>query len=88
MKTGGILIATVGAGLFVWHLVRVQINPNYEGYASHQVMATNAVVVFVFGAVLYFISLRRQRRKRGVAVLRRPKEMDSSDNIEKEETGD
>ncbi len=62
MKTGGLFIAIVGAILFVRHLVRVRINPNYEGYASHQVMAMNAVLVFVFGTILYFISRRRQTR--------------------------
>lgn len=68
MKTGGILIAILGAALFAWHLVRVQINPDYEGYASHQVMAMNSLIVFVFGITLCFIGRWQKNRKEKVRI--------------------
>lgn len=64
MKTGGIIIGIIGATLFVWHLIKVGFNPDYVGYASHQVMALNAVILIVFGTVIYFIGGRRLKHKR------------------------
>ncbi|MFZ1700972.1 MAG: hypothetical protein WBO10_04445 [Pyrinomonadaceae bacterium] len=49
MKTGGIVISVIGIALFAWHLIRVSSNPDYIGYASHQVMSVNGVIVLVFG---------------------------------------
>ena len=70
MKTGGIMIGIIGATLFIWHLVKVVSNPDYEGYASHQVMAVNAVVLIIFGTVLYFMGKRRTKHKRRSAAVR------------------
>jgi hypothetical protein len=63
MKTGGIVISVIGIALFTWHLIRVSSNPNYVGYASHQVMSVNGVIVFVFGVCLYFMGRWRDKRK-------------------------
>ncbi len=63
MKTGGIVISVIGITLFAWHLIRVSSNPNYAGYASHQVMSVNGVIVFVFGVSLYFLGRWREKRK-------------------------
>ena len=68
MKTGGIIIGIIGATLFIWHLAKVASNPDYEGYASHQVMASNAVILLVFGTALYFMGKRRTKHKRRAAV--------------------
>jgi hypothetical protein len=62
MKIGGLILSILGSGLFVWHMVRVRMNPDYEGYASHQVMAMNAVILVIFGAVLYFVGRWREKR--------------------------
>lgn len=64
MKTGGIFIALIGGALFIWHLAKVAANPDYEGYASHQVMSINAVVLVLFGAAIYFLGRRRIKGKR------------------------
>lgn len=53
----------IGIALFGWHLIRVNSNPNYVGYASHQVMSVNGVVVLAFGLALYFMGGRRNRTK-------------------------
>ena len=63
MQAWGIVISVIGIGLFLWHLIRVQINPDYEGYASHQVMAMNGIVVLVFGIAIYFLGRWRKKRK-------------------------
>ncbi len=63
MKTGGIVISVIGIALFAWHLIRVSSNPDYIGYASHQVMSVNGVIVLVFGVTLYFIGRWRKTRK-------------------------
>ena len=65
MKTGGIVISVIGIALFAWHLIRVSSNPDYVGYASHQVMSVNGVIVVAFGVTLYFMGrLRKKRRGR------------------------
>lgn len=64
MKTGGIVLSVIGAALFAWHLIRVRFNPDYIGYASHQVMAVNSLVVLAFGVAIYLIGRRREKRKR------------------------
>lgn len=64
MRTGGIVIGIIGAVLFVWHVLRVTSQPDYEGYASHQVMSVNAAVLLIFGAVIYFMGTRRMKRMR------------------------
>ena len=61
MKTGGIVVGIIGVSLFLWHLVRS--NPNYEGYASHQVMSIDAVILIIVGTFLYIIGKRRLKRK-------------------------
>ncbi len=63
MKTGGIVISVIGLALFAWHLIRVSSNPNYIGYASHQVMSINGLIVLVFGVTLYFMGRWRKKRK-------------------------
>lgn len=63
MKTGGIVLSVIGIALFTWHLIRVSSNPNYVGYASHQVMSVNGVIVFVFGVCLYFMGRWLDKRK-------------------------
>lgn len=63
MKTGGIVISVIGIALFAWHLIRVSSNPDYIGYASHQVMSVNGVIVLVFGVTLYFMGRWRKNRK-------------------------
>lgn len=68
MKTGGLIIGIIGATLFVWHLIKVGVNPDYEGYASHQVMALNAVILIIFGSALYFMGKRSLKNKRSAAV--------------------
>lgn len=70
MKTGGIVISVIGIALFAWHVIRVSSNPDYIGYASHQVMSINGVLVLVFGVTLYFIGSWRNKRK-GVSKRRR-----------------
>ena len=70
MKTGGLIIGIIGATLFVWHLIKVGVNPDYEGYASHQVMALNAVILIIFGTVIYFMGRRRLKHKRRSAAVR------------------
>ncbi len=70
MKTGGIVISAIGIALFAWHLIRVSSNPDYIGYASHQVMSVNGVLVLVFGVTLYFIGRWRNKRKRSPAGRR------------------
>lgn len=70
MKTGGIIIGIIGATLFIWHLVKVVSNPIYEGYASHQVMSIDAVILIIFGTVLYFMGKRRTKPKRRSAAIR------------------
>ena len=70
MKTGGIIIGIIGATLFIWHLVKVVSNPDYEGYASHQVMALNAVILMIFGTVIYFMGRWRLKHKRRSAAVR------------------
>ena len=65
MKTGGIVISIIGIALFAWHLIRVSSNPHYIGYASHQVMSVNGVLVLVFGVTLYFIGRWRKEDARG-----------------------
>ena len=62
MKIGGLISSIIGIGLFTWHLIRVRMNPDYEGYASHKVMAMNAVILIIFGAVLYFIGRWKGKR--------------------------
>jgi hypothetical protein len=64
MKIGGIVISIIGIALFAWHLIRVSSNPDYIGYASHQVMSVNGVIVFLFGIALYFMGRWRDKRKR------------------------
>ncbi len=64
MKTGGMVISVVGIALFIWHLIRVRYYPDYVGYASHQVMSVDGLIVFVFGLALYFIGRWREKRKR------------------------
>ncbi len=63
MKTGGIVIGVIGIALFAWHLIKVSSNPDYVGYASHQVMSVNGVLVFIFGVALYFLGRWRKKRK-------------------------
>ncbi|MBK8302714.1 MAG: hypothetical protein IPK98_04645 [Chloracidobacterium sp.] len=63
MKTGGIAISIIGIALFAWHLIRVSSNPDYIGYASHQVMSVNGGLVLVFGVTLYFIGRWRKKRE-------------------------
>ena len=70
MKTGGIVISAIGLALFAWHLIRVTSNPDYIGYASHQVMSVNGVLVFVFGLTLYFMGRWRKNRKMGPPARR------------------
>lgn len=62
MKTGGVIIGIIGAALFVWHLFKVVSNPDYEGYASHQVMAMNAMILVVVGTGFYFWGRWRSNR--------------------------
>lgn len=64
MKIGGIVISIIGIALFAWHLIRVSSNPDYIGYASHQVMSVNGLIVFLFGMALYFMGRWRDKRKR------------------------
>jgi hypothetical protein len=63
MKPGGIVISVIGIALFAWHLIRVSSNPHYIGYASHQVMSVNGVIVLVFGVTLYLMGRWREKRK-------------------------
>ena len=63
MKTGGIVISVIGIALFSWHLIRVSSDPDYIGYASHQVMSVNGVIVMVFGMVLDLMGTWRNERK-------------------------
>ena len=70
MKSGGIVISVIGIALFAWHLIRVSSNPDYIGYASHQVMSVNGVLVLVFGVTLYFIGRWRKKRKGSPAERR------------------
>ncbi len=70
MKTWGIGISVIGIALFLWHLIRVSSNPDYVGYASHQVMSVDGVIVLVFGVSLYFIGRWRNKRKLTLAKLR------------------
>lgn len=70
MKTGGIVISIIGVTLVVWHLIQVGFDPDYEGYASHQVMALNAVILIIFGTVIYFMGRRRFRDRRRSAAVR------------------
>ena len=62
-QTWGIVISVIGMGLFLWHLIRVQINPDYERYVSHKVMAMNGIVLLVFGIAIYFLGGGRKKRK-------------------------
>jgi len=64
MKTGGLVIGVIGMALFAWHLIRVSSNPNYIGFASHQVMSVNGVLMLVFGAALYFVGRWRETRRK------------------------
>ena len=61
MKTGGIVVGIIGVTLLIWHLVKVMSNPNYEGYASHQVMSVDAVILIIVGIGLYIFGKRNQR---------------------------
>lgn len=70
MKTGGIIIGIIGVALFIWHVIRVMSNPDYVGYASHQVMSIDAVILIIFGTVLYFMGKRRTKPKRRSAAIR------------------
>jgi len=63
MKIGGLVISVIGIALFAWHLIRVSSNPDYIGYASHQVMSINGVIVLVFGVSLYFMGRWRKKRR-------------------------
>ncbi len=69
MKNGGIVISIIGVTLFIWHLVKVRFNPDYEGYVSHQVMALNAVILIIVGVCLYALAKRRLQRKRSSAQI-------------------
>lgn len=70
MKIGGIVIIIIGATLFIWHLIKVGFNPDYVGYASHQVMALNAVLLIIFGTVIYFMGRWRVKHKKRSAAVR------------------
>ena len=64
MKTGGIVIMIAGISLFFWHLFRGEWDPAYSiGYASHQVMSVDSLVLVILGAVFYFWGRRRHQRR-------------------------
>ena len=64
MKRGGIVIMIAGITLFIWHFFRGEWDPDHRfGYASHQVMSVDSVILVVIGAVFYFWSRRRFRRR-------------------------
>jgi hypothetical protein len=64
MKTGGIVFMITGIALFVWHLFRGEWDPARRfGYASHQVMSVDSIILVVIGAVFYFWGRRRHRAR-------------------------
>lgn len=64
MKLGGIVIAVGGVLLFFWHLLRGEFDPNtHSGYASHQVMSVDSLILVSVGAVFFFWGEHRHRRR-------------------------
>ena len=64
MKIGGIVIGIIGVMLFFWHLFRGEFDPNYHfGYASHQVMSVDSLILIAAGTVFYFWGKRRHIRR-------------------------
>lgn len=68
MKIGGIIIGLLGAILFAVHFILAEFYPEQHGYFSHQVRAADAVIVVVFGGVIYCVGVwRGSRREKKIA---------------------
>ncbi len=53
-----------GIMLFFWHLFRGEWDPAYKfGYASHQVMSVDSLILLIVGAAFYFWGKRRHQRR-------------------------
>ena len=65
MRIGGIVIGVIGILLFFWHLFRGEVDPDYHlGYASHQIMSVDSLILIGAGAVFYFWGRRRSSGRR------------------------
>lgn len=63
MRIGGIVIGKIGIILFFWHLFRGEVDSDYYfGYASHQVMSVDSLILIGAGAVFYFWGRHRHIR--------------------------
>jgi hypothetical protein len=62
MKLGGIIVALVGGGLFLWHLTKLLMRTDWgEGPYTHHLMSLVGGVLMIVGIWLYSVGRRRAR---------------------------
>lgn len=63
MKIVGIIIGLVGAGLFIWHSVKVAMGMDIDtGSISHKTLSLVGGIMIFAGTWVYIIGRRRSRR--------------------------
>ncbi|MGI8469965.1 MAG: hypothetical protein ACR2N3_16115 [Pyrinomonadaceae bacterium] len=65
IKMIGILVGVFGLGLFVWHMVKVITNQDYDsqGFITHQWLSLIGGLLILLGTAIYIIGRERKKRK-------------------------
>lgn len=65
IKMIGILVGIFGAGLFLWHSVKVATNQDYDGqtFGTHQWLSLIGGLLILLGTAIYIIGRERKNRK-------------------------
>lgn len=60
LKTIGILVGIFGAGLFVWHLVKVATDiETSQGFGSHHLLSLIGGILIIVGIGIYILGRKR-----------------------------
>ena len=65
IKMIGILVGFFGFGLFVWHMVKVLTNQDYDGqgFVTHQWLSLIGGLLILLGTAIYIIGRERKKRR-------------------------
>ncbi|MDQ6786484.1 MAG: hypothetical protein M3033_06655 [Acidobacteriota bacterium] len=65
IKMIGILVGVSGFGLFVWHMVKVITNQDYDeqSFVTHQWLSLIGGLLILLGTAVYIIGRGRRKRK-------------------------